>query len=297
MHTKAATITQNLSYARTTSWTALVSADTTAHISNEYFASLDLRSSYWQIVINEWNRHKTAFTWRARCYQYTRLTFGLTSAGQISHCIAEVLATVLSRDNISFYIDDNLVHSKTFKQNILALEQLFTALHKFGLKLNSDKCIFLASEVKFLGRRVNDVTREKCKGNYGKRAHWPIGHCKRGKRQFELVFIDFVTMPDFKGKCYILIILNCLSWHFTAIPCARDRVIDAVRGQEQFFLCHREMPHIIYSDRGTHFTVRSTGSFATKYLLHWNFTVPGCNIPICMQKYSQHNNDERNTVL
>ena len=32
----------------------------------------------------------------------------------------------------------------------------------------------------------------KCKGNYSKRARWPIGHCKRGKRPFELVFIDFV---------------------------------------------------------------------------------------------------------
>ena len=48
---------------------------------NKYFASLDLHSSYWQIVIDKRNRHKTGFTWRGRCYQYMRLAFGLTSAG------------------------------------------------------------------------------------------------------------------------------------------------------------------------------------------------------------------------
>lgn len=123
---------------------------------NKYFASLDLRSGYWQIAIDERDRHKTAFTWKGKCYQYTRLAFGLTSAGQIfSRCIAEALATVTSRTNISSYIDDNLVHAKTFEGYILALEQLFTALRKFGLKLNPDKCTFLANEAKFLGRIVN----------------------------------------------------------------------------------------------------------------------------------------------
>ena len=106
---------------------------------NKYFASLDLCSGYWQREIDERDRHKTAFTWRDRCYQYTRLAFGLTSAGQIfSRWIAEALATVESRDNISSYIDNNQVHAKTFDKYILALEQLFIALRKFGLKLNPD---------------------------------------------------------------------------------------------------------------------------------------------------------------
>lgn len=60
-----------------------------------------------------------------------------------------------SRANISSYIDDNLVHAKTFGEYITALEQLFIALRKFGLKLIPEKCIFLASEAKFLARIVN----------------------------------------------------------------------------------------------------------------------------------------------
>ena len=122
----------------------------------KYFATLDLRLGYWLIEIDERDRHKTAFTWRDRCYQYTRLAFGLTSAGQIfSRCIAEAQATVESRDNISSYIYDNLVHAKTFDKYILALEQLFIALRKFGLKLNPKKCTFLTSETKSLGHIVH----------------------------------------------------------------------------------------------------------------------------------------------
>ena len=97
-------------------------------------------------------------------------------------------------------------------------------------------------------------TCARCKGNYGKRVRWPIGHCKRGKRPFDLVFINFVTMPNSEGKRYILTILDSFSRHFTAIPCTRDRAIDTARGMYQFFLRHREIPRIVSSDRSTHFT-------------------------------------------
>ena len=119
---------------------------------NKYFATLNFRSGYWLIIIDERNRHKTAFTWKDKCYMYTQLAFSLTSAGQIfSRCVAEALVTVLSRSNISSYIDDNLVHPKTFEEYLVALEQLFAALCTFGLKLNPEKWTFLASEGKYLG--------------------------------------------------------------------------------------------------------------------------------------------------
>ena len=79
-------------------------------------------------------------------------------------------------------------------------------------------------------------TCAKCKGNYGKRTCWPIGHCKRGRRPFELVFIDFVTMPNSKGKHYILTILDSFNRHFMAIPCARKWAIDAAHNLYYFFL-------------------------------------------------------------
>ena len=97
-------------------------------------------------------------------------------------------------------------------------------------------------------------TCARCKGNYGKRVRWLIGHCKQGKRPIDLVFIDFVTIPNSKAKHYILIILDGFSRYFTAIPCTRDRAIDPARGLYQFFLGDREIARIVSSDRSTHFT-------------------------------------------
>ena len=107
-------------------------------------------------------------------------------------------------------------------------------------------------------------TCAKCKGNYRKLTHWLIGHCKRGRRPFELVFIDFVTMPNSKGKHYILTILDSFSQHFMAIPCTRDRAIDVAHGLYQFVLYHREILCILSSDHATHFTVKSTNNSVPK---------------------------------
>ena len=89
-------------------------------------------------------------------------------------------------------------------------------------------------------------TCAKRKGNYGMRRNWSTGHCRRGGKPFEVVYIDFVSM--------LLTILDSFSRHLMAMPCARDRAIDAARRLYQFFLRHREIPRIVSSDRGTHFT-------------------------------------------
>ena len=122
---------------------------------NQYFATLDLKSGYWQIEIHPEDRHKTAFTWNGRCLQYTKVAFGLTCAGQIfGRCVSEALQTVDMKNNIITYVDDNLVFGKTFKDFITALEELFKALRRFGFKLNPAKCNFLGTEAEFLGRVV-----------------------------------------------------------------------------------------------------------------------------------------------
>lgn len=97
-------------------------------------------------------------------------------------------------------------------------------------------------------------TCAKRKGNYGMHQNWPTGHCRRGGKPFEVVYIDFVSILLSKGKQYIVTVLDSFSRHLMAIPCVRDRAISAARGLYQFFLCHREIPRIVSSDRGTHFT-------------------------------------------
>ena len=124
---------------------------------NQYFASLDLRSGYWQVVIHPSDRHKFAFTWKGRCYMYSRLPMGLTSAGGVfSRAISDAFNTIpaLSKQNIATYLDDNLVFGRTFEDFKKTLSCLFTVLRTNGLCLNGEKCTFVAKQAKFLGRVI-----------------------------------------------------------------------------------------------------------------------------------------------
>ena len=123
---------------------------------NTYFSSIDLKSGYWQIQVDEQDRHKFAFQWRNRTYQYCRVPFGWTIAGQtFSRCVGKALENVQNQENFKVYVDDVLVHSKTFDDQLSTLRQVFTALKTYGLKLNAKKCTFLQPEAEFLGRVVD----------------------------------------------------------------------------------------------------------------------------------------------
>ena len=73
-----------------------------------------------------------------------------------SSCVAEAQDTIASGENITTYIDNNFIHPKTFKEYVTILEQLFTALRKFGMKLNPVNYTFLVKETKCFGHVVND---------------------------------------------------------------------------------------------------------------------------------------------
>ena len=123
---------------------------------NKYFASMDLRSGYFQIPIDKADRHKTAFMHQGRCMQFTRLAMGITSAGNIfCRAVGEALATIPDQRNLCTYSDDNLVFAKDFKTFIHALDTFLGALKEFGLRVNPEKCNFMSRSADFLGRIVN----------------------------------------------------------------------------------------------------------------------------------------------
>ena len=72
------------------------------------------------------------------------------------------------------YLDDVLVHAKTFPQAIANLDQVFGCLRQAGLKLSPEKCTLFAKEVAYLGHMTG---HERVKSNPGKVKvveEWPI---------------------------------------------------------------------------------------------------------------------------
>ena len=123
---------------------------------NKFFSSMDMKAGYWQLRISEEDRYKTAFSWEGRDYQFIRLPFGLTTAGQIfSRAISTALENVTTMENLTVYLDDTLVHAKDFESYHKAHREFFASLRRYNLKLNPAKCQFLRSKVEFLGRMVD----------------------------------------------------------------------------------------------------------------------------------------------
>ena len=123
----------------------------------KYLTGIDLIKGYWHVMLDPEDRHKTAFTFEGKTYQFCRLPFGLSTAGNtFSRVLAEILQDCLRQsDDISIYLDDITIHSDNFDDFINAHRRVFQALIDNGGLLKPSKCDFLKKQVKFLGRIIS----------------------------------------------------------------------------------------------------------------------------------------------
>ena len=134
---------------------------------NKYFASLDLKKGYWQLPLAVGDRHKTCFQWKGQLYQFTRLPFGLKTAGSIfCRAISRALSSA-DFDLLStfIYLDDICIMAKDFNTFVRALEKVFIGLKKFNLRLSPKKCKFLTKTIEFLGRQISEDKMEPTAAN------------------------------------------------------------------------------------------------------------------------------------
>jgi len=112
------------------------------------------------------DEEKTAFMTERSCYCYKVMPFGLKNAGATyQRLMDKVLAPMLGR-NVQAYVDDMAVTSLEKSKHLSDLEELFTTIAKFRLKLNPEKCIFGVEAGKFLGflltERGIEANPDKC---------------------------------------------------------------------------------------------------------------------------------------
>ncbi|XP_068504429.1 uncharacterized protein [Phaseolus vulgaris] len=127
---------------------------------------LDAFSGYNQIRMHPRDECKTTFMIERSCYCYKVIPFGLKNAGTTKQRLMDrVLSPMLGR-NVHAYVDDMVVTSREKEHHVADLEELFTTIAKYRLKLNLEKCIFGVEAGKFLGfllteRRI-EANPEKC---------------------------------------------------------------------------------------------------------------------------------------
>ncbi|KAA3462431.1 RNA-directed DNA polymerase (Reverse transcriptase), Ribonuclease H [Gossypium australe] len=114
------------------------------------FSFMDDFSRYNQIKMHPEDIGKTTFVtmWGTFCYKV--MPFGLKHAGATYQRVMVTLFHDMMHKEIEVYIDDMIGKSKTEKEHVLVLRNLFLRLRKFQLKLNPAKCTFGARWGKLL---------------------------------------------------------------------------------------------------------------------------------------------------
>lgn len=123
---------------------------------SSWFTSLDLAAGYHQIEMHPGDREKTAFsTPQGGHYEYLVMPFGLTNAPATFQRAMDILLSGLPFHICMCYIDDIIVHGKTFGEALGHLELVLERIVEAGLKLKPRKCEFMRRKLAFLGHVVS----------------------------------------------------------------------------------------------------------------------------------------------
>lgn len=121
-----------------------------------YLSTIDLRSAFWQIPLNESSKEKTAFGLPGKgLYHFKVMPFGLSNASQTQQRLMDRLFPPEFEGTVFTYLDDIVICNNNFEEHLSSLKLVMNKLEAAGLTVNTDKCEFARSSLKYLGYLVD----------------------------------------------------------------------------------------------------------------------------------------------
>ena len=128
----------------------------------QYFSTIDLAKGFHQIRMEERDIQKTAFSTPMGHYEFIRMPFGLKNApATFQRMMNHVLSDYINKICV-IYMDDILVFSSSLDEHLNSLTKIFSVLNEYNLKVQMNKCNFLARETQFLGHIVTPDGLKPC---------------------------------------------------------------------------------------------------------------------------------------
>ncbi|UYV69417.1 K02A2.6-like, partial [Cordylochernes scorpioides] len=127
----------------------------------KFYSSMDLRSGYWEIEVDEADREKTAFITPDGLYEFLVMPFGLCNVPAIFERMMDKILKGLKWTMALCYLDDIVVYSKSFNEHLHRLEIILQCLDEAELRLNPKKCLFGTKRIRVFGHLVDSKDSSK----------------------------------------------------------------------------------------------------------------------------------------
>jgi len=119
----------------------------------KYFTTMDLKSGYWQVLMDETDREKTAFACHRGLFEFLVMPFGLSGAPPVFMELMNIVLEGLEGFAIP-YLDD-IIFSASPGEHLAHLRAVFDKIREQGLKMKMKKCNVFQTETKYLGFTIN----------------------------------------------------------------------------------------------------------------------------------------------
>lgn len=122
----------------------------TALSGSKWFSTLDLKSGYYQIEVEESDKPKTAFICPLGFWEFNCMPHLVTNAPSTFQRLMEKCMGDMNLKEVVVFLEDLIVFSTTLEEHEVRLMKVLERLREYGLKLSPEKCKFFHSSVRYL---------------------------------------------------------------------------------------------------------------------------------------------------
>ena len=141
---------------------------------SQWFSSLDLKSRYWQVKMDEASKPLTELTIGPfGFYECKRMPFRPTNTPVNFKRLMETCLRDLNLHWCIIYLDDIVIFSKDLANHLKRLDAVFCKLEEAGLKLKPSKCELFQQQLVYLGHVISAQGVSTDEGKIKAIKNWP----------------------------------------------------------------------------------------------------------------------------